>query len=85
MCARGKRLLTQEAEGVKNSLEPRVGEVMLVRLVVLFCRENAGWPTGILPRAFSDMPRNCSGTVSSMDDAMDAALDAPAGEAGASE
>ena len=47
---------------------------------MLFCRENVGWPTGILPRAFSDMPLNWSGTDSSTDDAIDALLEAPDGD-----
>lgn len=50
---------------------------MLARLVMLFCRENAGCPTGIFPRAFSDIPLNWSGTDSSTDDAIDALRDAP--------
>ena len=45
--------------------------VRLCRLVMLFCRLNDGVPTGILPRAFSDMPRSCGGT-SSVDDDIDA-------------
>lgn len=53
---------------------------MLLRLVVLFWRENAGFPTGILPRAFSDMPLSCKGTESSIDDAIEALLDAPEGD-----
>jgi hypothetical protein len=51
---------------------------------MLFWREKAGWPTGIFPRAFSDMPRSCSGTDSSMEDAMDALLEAPDGDCGGS-
>jgi hypothetical protein len=72
--------LTHAAEGVKNSLEPMMGVLMLARLVVLFCLEKAGWPTGLLPRAFSDMPRSCWGTVSSTDDEMDTLLEPPAVE-----
>ena len=44
---------------------------------MLFCREKVGWPTGILPRAFSDMPRSWRGTDSSIDDAIDALREAP--------
>ncbi len=44
----------------------------LFRLVVLFCRENEGWPAGILPRAFSDMPRNWVGSGSPFDEEIDA-------------
>ena len=44
---------------------------------MLFWREKVGWPTGILPRAFSDMPRNCRGTDSSIEEAIDALLDSP--------
>lgn len=69
--------LTHAVDGVKNSFAPRVGVATLFRLVVLFCRENAGCPTGIFPRAFSDMPRSWKGTDSSTDDAMDALLEAP--------
>lgn len=43
----------------------------LVWLVILFCREKDGCPAGIFPRAFSDMPRSCSGTLSSIVDAAD--------------
>lgn len=71
-------VLTQVTEGVKNSLTPRPGVgFTLARLVMLFWREKVGWPTGILPRAFSDMPRSCRGTVSSIEEAIDALLDAP--------
>ena len=52
------------------------GPARLCRLVMLFWREKAGWPTGILPRAFSDMPRSWRGTESSTDDAMEALLEA---------
>ena len=56
--------------------KPEVGDEMvaawLFRLVVLFCREKEGWPAGILPRAFSDMPRSCVGSGSSFDDEIDA-------------
>lgn len=38
---------------------------------MLFCRENDGWPAGILPRAFSDIPRSWRGTLSSIDDETD--------------
>ena len=71
---------THAAEGVKNSDAPNAGVAMLLRLVVLFWRENAGFPTGIFPRAFSDMPLSCKGTDSSTDDAMEALLDAPEGD-----
>lgn len=43
---------------------------------MLFWRENVGFPAGILPRAFSDMPRSCTGTASSIEEHTDAALDA---------
>lgn len=45
-----------------------------LRLVMLFCLEKLWDPAGILPRAFSDMPRSCVGTASStleMEDARD--------------
>jgi hypothetical protein len=71
-------VFTQFKEGVKNSFAPRIGVALtLARLVMLFCREKVGWPTGILPRAFSDMPRSWRGTDSSIEDAIDALRDAP--------
>lgn len=64
-------------DGVKNSFAPRLGAALkLARLVVLCWRENVGCPTGILPRAFSDMPRSCRGTDSSIEEAIDALRDA---------
>jgi hypothetical protein len=62
---------------VKNSFVASAGVAALLRLVMLFCREKVGWPTGIFPRAFSDMPLNCIGMDSSTDDAIDAVLEAP--------
>lgn len=51
--------LTHVMEGVKNSFAPTMGVALtLVRLVMLFWRENVDCPTGILPLAFSDMPRS---------------------------
>lgn len=47
----------------------------LCKLLTLFCLDSKGTPTGILPRAFSDMPLSCSGTVSSADEEIDAARD----------
>lgn len=38
----------------------------------LFCLENDICPAGILPLAFSDMPRNCRGTDSSAAEEIDA-------------
>jgi hypothetical protein len=80
----GGRRRTQTVDGVKNSLVARAGIAMLLRLVMLFWREKVGWPTGIFPRAFSDMPRTCVGTDSSMVDSMDALLEAPEGDCGGS-
>ena len=37
-------------------------------LVILFTREKEGCPAGILPLAFSDMPRSWSGTASSTEE-----------------
>lgn len=52
-------LLTHVTDGVKNSFAPSIGVAfILARLVMLFCREKVGCPTGILPRAFSDIPRS---------------------------
>ena len=62
---------------MKNSLVAKAGPAALCRLVMLFCREKAGWPTGILPLAFSDIPLTWDGTESSTDDAIDALLEAP--------
>jgi len=52
-----------------------VVRLRLCRLVTLFCRENDGWPTGIFPRAFSDMPLSCVGTASSIGDDIDSAIE----------
>ena len=38
---------------------------------MLLTRAKDGWPTGILPLAFSDIPRSCSGTASSTEDETD--------------
>lgn len=43
----------------------------LLRLVTLFCREKVAWPAGIFPRAFSDIRRCWSGTLSSADEETD--------------
>lgn len=40
----------------------------LIMLVMLLTRENDGWPTGSFPLAFSDIPRSCRGTASSMEE-----------------
>ena len=44
-------------------------------LVILFWRENDNCPAGILPLAFSDIPRVCSGTFSSIEDVIDGVLE----------
>jgi hypothetical protein len=51
----------------------RTGDATLLddTLVVLFWREKDDEPTGILPRAFSDMPRSWIGMLSSADEATD--------------
>lgn len=63
-----------------GSKPPRFGDMIvaawLLRLVVLFCREKEGCPAGILPRAFSDMPRNCVGRGSSVEEEIDGFRDA---------
>lgn len=79
---RSVRIVCKGSVGSQESIQwavgskPEVGDEMvaawLFRLVVLFCRENEGWPAGILPRAFSDMPRNCVGSGSSVDEEIDA-------------
>lgn len=63
------RKQTHGAEGTK----PLIPETMLwlFRLDMLFCREKDGWPAGILPLAFSDIPRSCKGTASSTEEAID--------------
>lgn len=60
---------THGAEGTK----PLIAETILwlFRLDMLFCRENDGWPAGILPLAFSDIPRSCEGTASSTEEAIE--------------
>lgn len=54
--------------GVKWVDADGIVAVWLLRLVTLFCLENVICPAGILPRAFSDIPRNWGGTLSSADD-----------------
>lgn len=76
--------LTHAAEGVKNSFVASAGVAALLRLVMLLVREKVGWPTGIFPRAFSDMPLTWRGTDSSMEDAIDAAREALEGDCGSS-
>ena len=70
------RVGSQESIQWAVGSKPEVGDEMvaawLFRLVVLFCREKEGWPAGILPRAFSDMPRSCVGSESSFDEETDA-------------
>ena len=68
----GSQESIQWAVGSKPELGDEMVAAWLFRLVVLFCRENEGWPAGILPRAFSDMPRNCVGNGSSVDEEIDA-------------
>jgi hypothetical protein len=59
----GSQESSQAGEGVK----PVVGVWMTgardASDVELFWREKEGWPAGILPRAFSDMPRSWRGTA----------------------
>ncbi len=48
---------------------------------MLFCLEKEDCPAGILPRAFSDMPRNWVGNGSPADDEMEGVRDVwPEGE-----
>ena len=68
----GSQESIQWAVGSKSKVGDEMVVAWLFRLVVLFCRENEGWPAGILPRAFSDMPRNCVGSGSSLDEDMEA-------------
>ena len=65
----GSQLSIQFAVGSK----PPVGAEKLFawwleREVVLFCRENDGVFAGILPRAFSDIPRSWVGSGSSVEE-----------------
>lgn len=73
---------THGVDGVKNSLAPNAGVARLAKLVVLFWREKAGCPIGLLPLAFSDIPRSWRGTDSSIEEAIDALLEAPEGDNG---
>ena len=66
---RDTREQTHGAEGTKPLMADTI--LWLLRLVILFCRENDGCPAGILPLAFSDMPRSCNGTASSIEEAME--------------
>lgn len=68
----GSQESIQRAVGSKPEVGDEMVAAWLFRLVVLFCRENEGWPAGILPRAFSDMPRSCAGNGSSVDEEIDA-------------
>ena len=68
----GSQESIQRAVGSKLEVGDEMVAAWLFRLVVLFCRENEGWPAGILPRAFSDMPRNCVGNGSSADEESEA-------------
>ena len=68
----GSQESIQRAVGSKPDVGDEIVAAWLFRLVVLFCRENEGCPAGILPRAFSDMPRNCVGNGSSVDEEIDA-------------
>lgn len=72
----GSMRRTHWVEGMKNSFVARAGVARPLMLDMLFWREKVGLPTGILPRAFSDMPRTCVGTDSSMEEAIDAAREA---------
>lgn len=62
---------THDAVGVKPFTGDINAAAWLVRLMTLFCLEKDGCPAGILPLAFSDMPRSCKGTVSSIEDDID--------------
>ncbi len=68
----GSQESIQRAVGSKPEIGDEMVAAWLFKLVVLFCRENEGWPAGILPRAFSDIPRNCVGNGSSVDEEIDA-------------
>jgi len=64
---------THCAEGMKSPLDPVVPAGWLLILLILFTREpNTGAPTGCFPLAFSDIPRNCSGTASSTEEETEA-------------
>ena len=63
-----KQRHTHGAEGVKPEVVGIIVALLLLMLDRLLTREKDVWPTGILPLAFSDMPRNCIGTASSIED-----------------
>jgi hypothetical protein len=58
----GSQESIQGVEGVKPVEVEWITGAREVREVELFWREKEGWPAGILPRAFSDMPRSWRGT-----------------------
>lgn len=60
---------THGAEGTKPLIADTI--LWLFKLDILFCRENDDWPAGILPLAFSDIPRSCRGTASSTEEAIE--------------
>lgn len=76
-----RKVLTQAAVGLKPNCvgEETCAIPWLPRLVVLLCRENEA-PAGILPLAFSDIPRSCSGTASSIEEDTDGVRDITADE-----
>lgn len=67
LCEVSCELLTQDTVGVKPLDEPVNRADMLVWLVILFCREKEGRAAGILPRAFSDIARDCPPFSSTVD------------------
>jgi hypothetical protein len=69
--AKATTLLTQAVVGIKPLEDGAKTADMLIWLVMLFCLEKEGCPAGILPRAFSDIPRSCNGTLSSTADEID--------------
>lgn len=77
----GLSLLTHAAVGTKplELAEGTFAAGRLLRLVVLFWRENAIWLAGSFPRAFSDMPRSWWGTLSSAEEATDGARESAGG------
>lgn len=58
----GSQLSIQEGVGLKPEVGDARDTAWADRLVELFGREKEGWPAGILPRAFSDMPRIWEGS-----------------------
>ena len=68
----GSHVSIQDVVGVKSAwFARRDDEPLRFGLAVLVWRVNDGVPAGSFPRAFSDMPRSWTGTLSSADEEME--------------